>query len=87
MPSNSNHHQNNVKPSIQQNGDAMDVSVIFERFGLDSQYGFVTNVRERIDPVLPAEFLPLEQLVADLPAFTATGRIRPLVDAVLGKMQ
>lgn len=60
----------------------MDASTILERFGLDPQYGFVTGVRERASQTLPAEFAPWEELAADLPALTATGRIRPLVEAV-----
>lgn len=55
---------------------------IFDRFELDRSYGFLTNVAQRTIP-LPCEFQIWEDLGSDLPALTATGRIRPLVDSVM----
>lgn len=87
MPSTPNHHPHGARLPAKQTEDTMDVSAIFERFELDPQYGFVTDIQKRANQVLPTEFSPWEQMVADLPALTATGRIRLLVDAVLWKMQ
>lgn len=60
----------------------MNYQAICKQFQLCPQYGFVTHVGERESLKWSSPYISWIELAKDCPALTATGRIRPLVDAV-----